>query len=241
MNFPFPLHRGRLIRRYKRFLADVRLEDGREVTAHCANPGSMLGLLAEDAEVWLSGNADPRRKLQWSWELVKSDGVLVPVNTSNPNRIVAEAISAGHIPELQGYDEVRREVPYGDASRVDFLLAAPGRAPCYLEVKNVHLRRGARAEFPDSVTARGARHLRELSAMRAAGARALLLFVVQREDCTAFAPAADLDPVYAHELRQAAAAGVEILCYDCSVTLEQVTLRRPLAVQLGNEKLVDVP
>lgn len=235
MDLPSPLFRGRLLRRYKRFLADVRLDDGQEVTAHCANPGSMLGLLEDGAEVWLYKSSNPRRKLQWSWELVRSERTLVPVNTSNPNRIVAEAIAGEHLPELRGYADVRPEVRYGEGSRIDFLLTAPERAPCYLEIKNVHLRREGRAEFPDCVTARGTRHLKELSAMRAAGARAVIFFLVQREDCTAFAPAADLDPTYARELLRAEAAGVEILCYDCSVTLERVRLRRALPVELTAE------
>jgi len=235
MELPSPLHRGRLLRRYKRFLADVQLDDGQTVTAHCANPGSMLGLLEEGAEVWLFKSSDPRRKLQWSWELVRSEGTLVPVNTSNPNRIVAEALAEGLIPELEGYSEVRREVRYGEGSRIDFLLTDPDRADCYLEIKNVHLRRKGRAEFPDCVTARGARHLRELARMRAVGARAIIFFLVQREDCSSFAPAADLDPVYAQELLRAASAGVELLCYDCSVSLEQVRLRHPLAIELAVE------
>ena len=233
MKLPSPLVSGRLVRRYKRFLADVRLADGQEVTAHCANPGSMLGLLEDGAEVWLFKNADPRRKLRWSWELVRSEGALVPVNTSNPNRIVAKAIAEERIPELRGYTQVRPEVRYGEGSRIDFLLTAPELAPCYLEIKNVHLRRQGCAEFPDCVTARGTRHLRELSAMRAAGARSVILFLVQRDDCNAFAPAADLDPVYARELLLARDGGVEILCYDCSVNLERVRLRRPLPVELS--------
>lgn len=228
MDLPSPLHRGRLLRRYKRFLADVRLTDGREVTAHCANPGSMLGLLAEGAEVWLAGNSDPKRKLAWSWEMVRADGVLVPVNTSNPNRIVPEALAAGALPELSGYGLVRREVRYGHGSRIDLLLQEPERPDCYVEIKNVHLRRDGMAAFPDSVTARGARHLRELVDMAAAGARAVLLFVVQREDCGAFTAAADLDPAYAEALELAARSGVEVLCYDCSITLEAVHLRRRL-------------
>lgn len=230
MDLPRPLYRGRLLRRYKRFLADVRLDDGREVTAHCANPGSMLGLLHEEAEVWLARHDDPRRRLAWSWELVRADGTLVPVNTINPNRIVAEALAEGRLPELAGYTACRREVRYGEASRIDFLLSEPGRPDCYLEIKNVHLRRGGRAEFPDCVTARGARHLRELTTVAAAGGRAVLLFLVQRDDCSAFAAAADLDPAYALALRAAARGGVEIFCYDCEVSLERVSIRHSLPI-----------
>ena len=153
----------------------------------------------------------------------------------NPGGRVRMNWPADRIPELRGYTDVRPEVRYGEGSRIDFLLTAPERAPCYLEIKNVHLRREGRAEFPDCVTARGTRHLKELSAMRAAGARSVIFFLVQREDCTAFAPAADLDPTYARELLHAEAAGVEILCYDCSVTLERVRLRRALPVELTAE------
>lgn len=233
MDLPSPLYPGRLLRRYKRFLADIQLDDGQEITAHCANPGSMLGLLEEGAEVWLSHHPNPRRKLAWSWELVRAEGALVPVNTTNPNRIVPEAIAAGQIPELAGYDRLQLEVRYGVGSRIDLLLTASERAPCYLEIKNVHLRRGRRAEFPDCVTARGTRHLKELAAMAESGARAALLFIVQRDDCDAFAPAADLDPAYAVQLRIAAASGVEVFCYDCSVSLTAVNLRRLLPVDLG--------
>lgn len=232
MDLPRPLHRGRLLRRYKRFLADVRLDDGRAVTAHCANPGSMLGLLQDEAEVWLARHDDPRRRLSWSWELVRAEGTLVPVNTVNPNRIVAEALAEERLPELAGYAACRREVRYGEASRIDFLLSDPDRPDCYLEIKNVHLRRGGRAEFPDCVTTRGARHLRELSAVAAAGSRAVLLFLVQRDDCSAFAAAADLDPAYALALRAAARGGVEIFCYDCAVSLEKINLRHSLPVAL---------
>lgn len=234
MRLPAPLFAGRLVKRYKRFLADIVLDGGEAITAHCANPGSMLGVAPEGARVWVSKTADPKRKLAYSWELVEVCGALIAINTSNPNRIAAEAIEASAIPELAGYASLRREVRYGDASRIDFLLenGADGR-PCYVEVKNVHLsREPGLAEFPDSVTARGAKHLEELAAMVKRGARAVMLFIVQRSDCKAFRPAADFDPAYASGLTRAGAAGVETLCYDCDVTIGAVTLRRPLPLIL---------
>ncbi len=217
MKFPRPLVRGTLIRRYKRFLADVGLEDGREVTAHCANPGAMLGVTDPGLPVWLLESRDPRRKLQWSWELVRTEGTLLGVNTGAPNKLVPEALAREAIRELRGYDTVRREVAYGLGSRVDLLLWAPGRPICYLEVKNVHLKRGDRAEFPDCVTARGARHMGELARMAKAGHRAVVLFVVQRGDCRSFRVAGDLDPAYNRAFEAARAAGVEALCYACDV------------------------
>lgn len=231
MKFPRPLVRGTLIRRYKRFLADIRLEDGRTVTAHCANPGAMLGVTDPDLPVWLLESADPKRKLPWSWELVLTEGTLLGVNTALPNKLVPEALARGGIAELEGYDTVRREVAYGLASRVDLLLSAPGRPICYLEIKNVHLKRGARAEFPDCVTERGARHMAELAGMARAGHRAVVLFVVQRGDCRAFRVAADLDPTYNRAFEVARRAGVEALCYACAVSEDGIDLAGPLPLE----------
>jgi sugar fermentation stimulation protein A len=229
MQFPSPLERGRLVLRYKRFFADVVMDDGREITAHCPNPGAMLGLNTPGLPAWLSWSDNPKRKLAHTLELVEADGGLVGINTLHPNRLVAEALEANAIPELAGYASVRREVKYGEASRVDFLLEDPARPRCWLEIKNCHLRRaGTLAEFPDCVAARSTRHLRELEAMVATGDRAVALFVVQRTDCDSFSPCADLDPAFAKGLAHAAEAGVEVLVYGCDITTDEVRIVRPM-------------
>jgi sugar fermentation stimulation protein A len=227
MDFPQPLVRGALVSRYKRFLADVVLDDGTALTAHCPNPGAMLGLNTPGLPCWLSKSDDPKRKLAHTLELVEADGGLVGINTMHPNRLVAEALAADAIPELCGYATHRREVRYGVNSRVDFLLQHPDRPPAWLEVKNCHLRRsGTLAEFPDCVAARSSKHLRELEAMVAAGDRAVALFVVQRTDCDAFTACHDLDPTFGRGLDQAADAGVEVLIYACDVALDGVRIAR---------------
>lgn len=224
--------RGELLRRYKRFLADVRLEDGTVATAHCPNPGSMMGLAESGAETWLSESLDPKRKLRWGIELVKAGGALVGVNTGRGNAIVAEALAEGLIPELAAYAGFRREVKMGEASRVDFLLEGGGLPTCYLEVKSVTLRRdrtgSGTAEFPDAATARGSRHLRELGRIAAAGGRAAVLYLVQRGDCSRFRLAADIDPAYAKAAQAARAAGVAMLCYACAVNPGGIRLERAL-------------
>ena len=226
MRFPQPLTRGVLLRRYKRFLADVLIDgEAGETTVHVPNPGAMLGLQAPGLTVWLSRSASPTRKLPWSLELVEADGAPVGVNTLTPNTLVAEALAAGAIPELTGYASVRREVRYGEASRIDFLLESPDRPPCWLEVKNCHCRRtGSLAEFPDCRAARSEKHLRELEAMAARGDRAVQLFVIQRTDCDRFAACRDLDPSYAVALDHAGAHGVEVLCYACAVSPQEVRI-----------------
>lgn len=233
MKLPQPLHSGILLKRYKRFLADIRLDTGEDITAHCANPGSMMGVAVEGAPVWVSEHRDGKRKLPWSWRLVDVNGVLIPIDTTNPNHIVAEALNDGAIPELAGYSSVRREVKYGTNSRIDFLLESAGKAPFYVEVKNVHLsRQPGLAEFPDSRTARGVKHLAELSTIRDQGHRAAMLFIVQRSDCQRFRAAGDLDPAYGDALKSAALNGVELLCYDCDVTPSEVVLRRAMEIDL---------
>jgi len=220
MEFARPLLRGRLLRRYKRFLAEVMLDDGREVTAHCANPGAMLGLNAPGTVVWLEPNDDPRRSLRFAWRLVElPGGHWVGIDTGLPNRVVGEALRAGAAPALAGYDRIRPEVRYGAASRVDFLCEGPGLPPAYVEVKIVHLRRtGDLAEFPDCVTARGARHLVELSTMVGAGARAVMLYLVLRSDCARFRVADDLDPGYGRAFVAARAAGVEAIAHGTLIS-----------------------
>lgn len=232
MDFTQTLISGRLVRRYKRFLADVILDgDGSEITAHCANPGSMLGLNAPGSRVYLSRSDNPARKLPLSWEIIEADGVLVGISTAHPNRLVEEAILAGSVPGLSGYRELRREVKYGVNSRIDILLEAPDQPRCYVEVKNVHLmRQPGLAEFPDSVTARGAKHLRELSDMVREGHRAVMVYLVQRPDCDRLAMASDIDPAYAEALVEARAAGVEVIAIGCSVTPEAIRVNRVVEV-----------
>lgn len=235
MHFAAPLIPAKLIRRYKRFLADVVLPSGEEVTAHVANPGAMTGLAFPGARVWLSKSDDPKRKLPYAWELVEADfgagAELVGVNTALPNRLVHTALTAGAIAECDGYAAIRREVKYGKNSRVDFVLDCPQRGPCYVEVKNVHLMRTpGLAEFPDSVTARGARHMEELGDMAAAGARAVMLFLIQIGSATRFAPARDIDPTYACALDRALARGVEALAYTCTLTTEGIELGRRMPI-----------
>ncbi|MCD7059947.1 DNA/RNA nuclease SfsA [Pelagibacterium xiamenense] len=229
MHFSSPLVPGTLIKRYKRFLADIKLESGECVTAHCANPGGMIGLNMPGLPVWLSKSDDPKRKLAYSLELVDLPSGPVGINTAHPNRIVAEALKAKAIAPLAHYETIRPEVKYGEKSRVDFLLTGDGLADCYLEVKNVHLvREAGLAEFPDAVTARGARHLADLAKMVREGHRAVMLYLVQRTDCTTFDLAHDIDPSYAAAFDAARAAGVEALCYTTAITREAITLAEPL-------------
>ena len=226
-----PLREGRLLRRYKRFLADVAFPDGSVEVVHCPNPGAMLGLDTAGARAFVSVSDSRTRKLPMTLEIVEADGTLVGINTNRPNALFAAAILAGTVPELAGYDRLRREVPYGRASRVDIVLEGPDRPPAYVEIKNVHLmRRPGLAEFPDCVTARGARHLAELADVAAAGGRAVIAFVVQRGDCDRVAIAADLDPAYAKAFAAARRAGVEVLAYGCRVTTEGVAVERRVAV-----------
>ena len=232
MRFPDPLIPGTLVKRYKRFLADVTLADGSVVTAHCANTGSMLGVAEPGSEVWLSPARNPERKLKYTWEMIRVGEGLVGINTQHPNRIVEDGVRAGGVAELTGYDEVRREVKYGKNSRIDVLLSGGGRPDCYVEVKNVHLRRGRAAEFPDAVTARGAKHLVEMADMVDGGARAVMFYLVQREDCETFAVADDIDPAYAEALETARSRGVEAVCYTCRLTPESIELDRPLPLDL---------
>ena len=233
MRFQTPLVPAVLIRRYKRFLADARLPGGREVTAHVGNPGSMLGLAEPGARIWLEPNDDPRRKLRFAWRLVEhADGHFTGVDPGAANRIVQEALEAGSVSALCGYDGLRREVRYGAGSRIDFLLEGPGRPAAYVEVKSVTLSRApGLAEFPDSVTARGARHLAELAAMRRSGARAVLLYLAQRTDARRVGIAADIDPTYARALSAARAAGVEIMALGVRISTDGIAASGPLPLE----------
>ncbi|MEM1272458.1 MAG: DNA/RNA nuclease SfsA [Pseudomonadota bacterium] len=226
MQFQTPLLRAKLLRRHKRFLADIRLEDGTEAVAHCPNPGSMMGLASPGISIWVEPNDDPKKKLKFGWRLVElPDGHMAGIDTSIPNKLVAEALRAGRIPKLAAYSDIRAEVPYGTRSRVDFLATGPGLPDAYIEVKNVHLKRRANlAEFPDSVTKRGAKHLSELSKMVAEGHRAVMLYVVQRTDCARLSFAADLDPGYAEAAKTAYNTGVEMLCHGTHIDQISVTL-----------------
>ena len=236
MDFAAPLVPGRLIRRYKRFLADIELASGEVVTAHCANPGAMLGLNMPGLKVWVEPNDDPKKKLRYGWRLIEFENHWVGIDTSVPNRVVGEALRARRIPEFAGYRQIRPEVRYGVGSRIDFLLTGPNLPnadlpDAYVEVKNVHLmRRPGLAEFPDSVTKRGARHLDELAAMAAAGHRAVMLYCVQRTDCDRLALAADLDPNYAAAFARARAAGVEVIAWACTISPTGIALDRPVRI-----------
>ena len=235
MRFPAPLIPATLIKRYKRFLADVRLESGETLTAHVANPGAMTGLAAPGARVWLSKSNNPSRKLAYSWELIEVDlgsGVeLVGVNTAHPNALVGAALATGLISALAGYETIRREVKYGKNSRVDFLLESRSRPPCYLEIKNVHLmRKPGLAEFPDSVTARGAKHLDELSNAVAAGSRAVMLYLIQIGSANRFTLARDVDPRYGEAFDRARAAGVEAIAWRCTLGREGIEVIAPVPI-----------
>lgn len=231
MRFQTPLVPARLIRRYKRFLADLELADGRQVTAHCANPGSMLGLAEPGMKCWLEPNDDPKKKLKFGWRLVDHEnGHFTGVDTSVPNRALKAALMAQAVPGL-AYPTVRPEVKYGAGSRIDFLLSGDGMPEAYVEVKSVTLsRQPGLAEFPDSVTARGARHLGELAAMAGQGHRAVLLYLVQRTDARQVGVAGDIDPAYAAAFGAAREAGVEVMALGTHITPRAVEVGAPLSV-----------
>jgi sugar fermentation stimulation protein A len=241
--YPEPLVKATLQRRYKRFLADVALADGTEATAHCGNPGSMLGLAEPGSPIWLSPNRNPKAKLAWRWEIATQatpDGPApVGINTNLANKAVAAALEAGALPELAGYGTVRAEMRYGSRnSRIDFFLSDGGAQPdCYVEVKSVTLRRPdgpdpEAAEFPDARTERGAKHLAELADIARNGGRAVMLYLAQRGDCRHFALAADIDPAYAAAFADARDAGVEAICYDCKPSPNGLELKGPLPLRL---------
>ena len=221
-----------LVKRYKRFLSDHRLESGEVITASCPNTGTMMGLTTPGSATWLVHAPSPTRKYDYRWELIEDEGTWVGINTGRPNALVEEAIRAGVITELAGYADLRREVKYGTNSRIDLLLEDPGRPQAFVEVKNCHLRRQAGlAEFPDSITTRGAKHLDELAAQVALGHRAVMVFCVQRADCDRFDVAADIDPGYAAAFQRARAAGVEALAYVCHVSAETIALTHSIPIK----------
>ena len=236
MKFSSPLIPATLVRRYKRFLADVILETGEQVTVHTPNTGTMLGCAEPGSRVWLQDSGNPARKYPLGWELSTSESrTLIGVNTHRANKLVQEGIETGAIEELQGYESLRREVGYGDeGSRIDLLLQHPARPACYIEVKNVTLLQAAGvAAFPDAVSQRGSKHLRELTRLVAQGYRAVLLFCVQRADAELVEPARDIDPVYADTLATAVEQGVEVLAYRAQVSPTEITLQTRLPFRLA--------
>ena len=226
-----PLIQGTLVKRYQRFLANVRLDNGKSITAACNNTGSMKSCSDPGSPVMLSMDSNPNRKFSYTWELVQVNGVWVGVNTAVPNKLVHRAVKKGAIPELAGYPTIQTEVKYGKDSRIDLLLSRPeGR--CYVEIKNVSMVEEGIAYFPDAVTARGLKHLEELTKMVEQGHRAVMFYLIQRSDAALFKPAASIDPVYAEALKQAHAHGVEILVYKANVSPEEITLGEPVPFEL---------
>lgn len=226
MKFSKKLVHGTLIKRYKRFLADVALDDGSVVTAHCTNPGTMKSCLEEGAEVFLTPVNDPKRKTRFTWEMIKIGEGWVGINTANPNLLAYEAVLNGEIEELSGYTNVRREVKFGD-SRFD-VFAENDHEKCFVEVKNVSLKEGRFALFPDAVTTRGQKHLKTLMEVKAAGMRAVMLYIIQRSDVEVFAPAANIDPDYAVALHKAMKYGVEVIPVQALVTPTEIRLIKKL-------------
>lgn len=230
---PWPrLIPGKLIQRYKRFLADVRLSNGSVVTAHCANSGSMKGCCEPGRTVYLSRSDNPKRRLAYTWEMIRMPDSLVGVNTMVPNRLVAHGILGGEIPELAGYDELGREVVCNANTRLDLVLEANDGRRCFIEVKNCTLVEDGHASFPDAVTTRGRKHLVELQEQIRQGNRGVVFFLIQRMDARTFRPADHIDPAYGMELRQAVMNGVEILAYDVRITLKRIALNRSLPYEL---------
>lgn len=235
MKFEHKLIKGILIKRYKRFLADIQLDNGDIVTAHCANSGSMMGLCLPGSIVWLSPVNNPKAKLNYKWELVEANDTLVGINTSRPNGLVEKAIKDGIISELSGYGLLRREMKYGQNSRIDMFLSEShnNTSDCYVEVKSVTLsRQKSLAEFPDSVTARGTKHLQELSQMVTDGYRAVMIYLIQRNDCTIFSIADDIDPIYAATLKNALNFGVEAYCYSCNLNKKEIIVEKNIPINL---------
>ena len=234
MYFSSKLVKAKFIKRYKRFFSDHILEDGSLVTAHCANTGAMLGVNKEGVTSWLSKSNDPKRKLKWSWELVQINKTIIGINTHNPNKIIQEAIENNKIKELSNYSALKREVKYGSNSKIDILLQDDNKKDCYVEIKNVHLsREKGVAEFPDAVTTRGTKHLRELSLASKSGLRAVMLYLIQRNDCNFFKIAKDIDIKYAEEFHNAIKAGVEVICIDTILSNEAINIGKNIQLLIN--------
>jgi len=231
MLFESPLIPATLIARYKRFLFDAVLEDGTEITGSCPNTGSMRGLTTPGSRIWLSEHDSPTRKYRHMLEMVEADGTVVGINTGMPNKLAQEAIETGKIPSLAGYSTLKREQKYGINSRIDFLLSATGRPDAYVEVKNVHfMREKGLAEFPDTATKRGAKHLEELGDAAQAGYRAVMLYLIQRSDCDRLRICGDLDPVYYAAFQRAMTRGVEAYAIKCSVSSLEIVANEMVAI-----------
>ena len=232
MNFPAPIKKGRLLKRYKRFLADIDL-NGMEITAHCANPGSMMGLKDEGSVVWVTAANNPKRKLQYDWQVIEVGAAKICINTGLANKIVHEALLNKAIPQLAAYNTITPEQKYAENSRIDFLLTETDITDCYVEVKSVTLsRKPALASFPDSKTTRGTKHLRDLAAMATSGQRSVMLYLVNRTDCTRFTLAADIDPDYAAAFTTAKASGVEAYAYGVDITPSGITLTTEVPIEI---------
>lgn len=241
MKFETALLLGTLVKRYKRFFADIELEDGGLITAHCPNTGSMQGVLTPGNKVWVSLVDDPKRKLKYTWQYVEVDGTPIGVNTHNPNKIIHEALLQKQIPELSSYSSIRPEVKYGtENSRIDFLLRDDSTQQCYVEVKNVHYAKSEAgrqmAIFPDSVTTRGVKHLNELMRVVDQGHRAVVIYCIQRSDVDALRFGEEFDPEYAKAANLALKHGVEMFPYTCILSPDQITLDR--SIELLNERAI---
>ena len=232
MDITQPILEGTLVRRYKRFLADVALADGTEITAHCPNPGRMIGCSTPGSRVVLRDSQNAKRKLVYTLQTIDEGGTLINVDTSLPNACVEEAIREQAIPELAGYETMRREVPYGESSRIDILLEDPERSRCYVEVKSATMARGSVALFPDAVTARGFKHLEELIRVVESGERGVIFFFISRGDVTSFAPADEIDPAYGAKLREAVERGVEAMAWTSTVRPESLRIAKRVPVNL---------
>lgn len=238
MQFSPALHSARLVKRYKRFLADVVTSDGQSLTLHCPNTGAMTGCANSGDTVWYSTSDNPQRKYPWSWELTQTQqGALICVNTLRANTLAKEAIMAGNIAELRGYNTLKSEVKYGDEqSRIDILLQSAGRPDCYVEVKSVTLAEKNHGYFPDAVSTRGQKHLRELMRVAAEGKRAVMLFAILHSAIDSFSPAWHIDPYYAQLLIEAQIKGVEILAYKAELSTTIMTLNQPIILALAHRK-----